>query len=313
MKHHRAIWRNTVGLLVAVVSVLAGVSRTLAAPLSYSDNSNLYLSTPEIALTIQAGSVVDALTINATSVVVTLSSSTAGTFTLTSPQALSSSTVGSGGAEAQTCSSGIETDTITQTSNVETYTLTPTGSPCSTPSSGGGSEGGGGGSGGGGVSVGVPASYGSPSVSEGGIIASSSASSAPASSTTSSMSSSTSALQTELNALLAELARLQAEAGESSSTSTSSNQFVFTRNLYWGITGNDVKELQTFLISQNSGPAARRLAAHGTTKTFATLTLNALTEFQKDAGILPASGYFGPITRAYVNKLEEAIGTTIQS
>jgi peptidoglycan hydrolase-like protein with peptidoglycan-binding domain len=103
--------------------------------------------------------------------------------------------------------------------------------------------------------------------------------------------------------LLVELAALQAKAGESPLVSVSSTEVIFSRNLYFGITGNDVKELQLFLISQNVGPAARKLAAHGTTKNFATLTLSALIEFQKKAGIKPAVGYFGPITRAYVNNL----------
>jgi peptidoglycan hydrolase-like protein with peptidoglycan-binding domain len=59
--------------------------------------------------------------------------------------------------------------------------------------------------------------------------------------------------------------------------------------------------LQLYLIFQNAGPAARKLKAHGVTKNFGTLTYNALMEFQKKAGITPASGYFGPKTRAYVN------------
>jgi Putative peptidoglycan binding domain len=67
------------------------------------------------------------------------------------------------------------------------------------------------------------------------------------------------------------------------------------------MTGNDVTELQLFLINQLSGSAAEKLKAHGTTKTFGILTLNALIEFQKRAGIKPPSGYFGPITRAYVS------------
>jgi hypothetical protein len=82
---------------------------------------------------------------------------------------------------------------------------------------------------------------------------------------------------------------------------STSAHFVFTRNLFFGITGNDVKELQLFLILRNAGPAARQLANHVTTKNFATLTLNALIELQKKTGIKPAIGYFGPITRAYVN------------
>ena len=69
------------------------------------------------------------------------------------------------------------------------------------------------------------------------------------------------------------------------------------------MTGNDVKELQQFLISHNSGAAWRKLAAHGTTNYFGSLTQNALIEFKKKAGIKPAIGYFGIITRKYVNNL----------
>jgi peptidoglycan hydrolase-like protein with peptidoglycan-binding domain len=69
------------------------------------------------------------------------------------------------------------------------------------------------------------------------------------------------------------------------------------------MTGSDVKELQQFLVSRNTGSAARKLSAHGVTRNFATLTKNALIEYQKKAGITPASGYFGPRTRAYVNHL----------
>jgi peptidoglycan hydrolase-like protein with peptidoglycan-binding domain len=67
--------------------------------------------------------------------------------------------------------------------------------------------------------------------------------------------------------------------------------------------GNDVQELQQVLISQDSGPAAEKLKAHGTTTYFGSLTKAALIEFQKEAGIKPASGFFGPVTRAYVNNL----------
>ncbi len=67
--------------------------------------------------------------------------------------------------------------------------------------------------------------------------------------------------------------------------------------------GNDVKELQLFLIRQASGPAAAKLKAHGTTENFGILTFNALKEFQKQAGIVPDSGYFGPITRRSITNL----------
>jgi hypothetical protein len=104
------------------------------------------------------------------------------------------------------------------------------------------------------------------------------------------------ALQAQLQALLREVA-----ARGIAATQTASSSFQFTRDLKFGMAGDDVNKLQLFLIRENTGPAARKLAAHGTTKNFATLTLNALIEFQKKAGIKPAVGYFGPITRAEVN------------
>ena len=102
-------------------------------------------------------------------------------------------------------------------------------------------------------------------------------------------------LETLLASLQAQLVALQARVQVSETTAP-----LFTRNLSLWSTGSDVQELQQFLISQNSGPAAQALAAHGTTETFGALTLNALIEFQKKVGIVPASGYFGPETRAWI-------------
>jgi hypothetical protein len=104
----------------------------------------------------------------------------------------------------------------------------------------------------------------------------------------------------EITNLDSQLAALQTEANKATPSTAS---FVFTRDLYSGTMGNDVKELQLFLISQNFGSAARKLKAHGTTEYFGTLTQNALIEFQKKAGIKPAIGYFGVITRKYINAL----------
>ena len=67
-----------------------------------------------------------------------------------------------------------------------------------------------------------------------------------------------------------------------------------------GSGGNDVKTLQEFLISQNKGSAARTLANTGATAHFGLLTRAALAEFQASAGITPALGNFGAITRAYL-------------
>ena len=64
--------------------------------------------------------------------------------------------------------------------------------------------------------------------------------------------------------------------------------------------GADVTWLQAFLISTQSGPAATRLATVGATGYFGVATKAALAEYQKKSGISPASGYFGPVTRAHM-------------
>jgi hypothetical protein len=113
--------------------------------------------------------------------------------------------------------------------------------------------------------------------------------------------SSSSSLSDELKALQARLAALQALANQSTSSST---HFAFPRNLELWDRGADVTALQAFLIREDAGPAARALGKHGTSTTFGSLTYHALIELQQHAGITPASGYFGPKTRAWVNAHE---------
>jgi len=64
-----------------------------------------------------------------------------------------------------------------------------------------------------------------------------------------------------------------------------------------------VGELQAFLIAENKGPEAERLTQVGPTDFFGLFTENALSEFQLAAHIHPARGFFGPITRAYMDGL----------
>lgn len=73
---------------------------------------------------------------------------------------------------------------------------------------------------------------------------------------------------------------------------------VVTRDLTLGSQGPDVAWLQTFLIEEKKGFAARDLGVAGATGYFGPLTRAALVEYQTAAGIAPASGYFGPLTRA---------------
>ena len=98
-----------------------------------------------------------------------------------------------------------------------------------------------------------------------------------------------------------QLRALEAQAGIASSPSSS--PYSFTTNLELYDTGSAVNALQSYLVQKDKGPAAERLTTHGITRTFGILTFNALVEFQKSVGT-PATGYFGPITRAYVNAHE---------
>ncbi len=109
------------------------------------------------------------------------------------------------------------------------------------------------------------------------------------------------ALQAQLNQLLATLSSLQAQAAQQNSSASSQAARTIAVNLGMGSTGNAVATLQQFLISKNTGSAARILANAGATGYFGTLTQAALAEFQASAGISPAIGNFGAITRAYLS------------
>lgn len=75
---------------------------------------------------------------------------------------------------------------------------------------------------------------------------------------------------------------------------SSSTPYVFTKNLSYGMKNSDVLKLQQYLQAKgylkanpngNFGPATR----------------SALINFQKANNIAPAVGYFGPVTRLYIN------------
>ncbi|MEO8637338.1 MAG: peptidoglycan DD-metalloendopeptidase family protein [Candidatus Taylorbacteria bacterium] len=75
------------------------------------------------------------------------------------------------------------------------------------------------------------------------------------------------------------------------------------RDLSLGSSGVDVVELQKFLILMNQGPGAYALAGAGATGYFGPMTQRALAEYQTAVSISPASGNFGPITRAFIKNL----------
>lgn len=83
------------------------------------------------------------------------------------------------------------------------------------------------------------------------------------------------------------------ESNNTSSTQTNTSNTVTTvRDLEIGMTGEDVKQLQNILITLNYSIPA------GATGYFGTQTQSALIRYQKENAIVPAIGYFGPLTRA---------------
>jgi len=73
---------------------------------------------------------------------------------------------------------------------------------------------------------------------------------------------------------------------------------VFSRDLFTGLQGEDVRWLQEFLISQDVYPEAR------ITGYFGSLTRSAVVRFQQKHGIFPQIGYVGAKTK---NKIQELV------
>lgn len=82
------------------------------------------------------------------------------------------------------------------------------------------------------------------------------------------------------------------------------DSFIFTRNLSFGSIGQDVKELQKYLNNKGFFVAQSSYGSPGQETTFfGRLTQAALIKFQKAKAIVPAWGFFGPITRKVVNTM----------
>jgi DNA-binding beta-propeller fold protein YncE len=87
-------------------------------------------------------------------------------------------------------------------------------------------------------------------------------------------------------------------------TQTAPLQFSFTKNLSFGLTNPDVKNLQKFLNSHGFIVSKTGSGSLGSeTDYFGPATRAALAAFQKANNIVPAVGYFGPITRGVAGKL----------
>ena len=262
-------------ILISVLALFSLGSVALAAPLTYNVATNIAIASPSTMLVIAAGSVADQLVINATSVVVAMSSSTGNSFTLTAAGSdLTISADAGGGSDPISCTNGVASTTISQSSGSTIYTITPTGTQCGQSSSPTPSMPT--------TVVNVPARYGPPNYVDTGP----NTTTTPTS-TIQSLQATIAMLEAQVQALLAQVA---ARSGSSS---------VLNTDLALWDSGPEVMALQQALVAINTGPAARALAARGTTKVFGRLTLKALEEFQA-ANHIPATGYFGPRTRAAI-------------
>lgn len=125
----------------------------------------------------------------------------------------------------------------------------------------------------------------------------------PAATTTAPDTTSNEALQNQINDLLAIVQALTAQLQSAGVSPKPAPSKEFSQDLFLGSKGDEVSALQLFLISRHIGPSTDALASVGATGNFGPLTKQALIEFQKSAGITPASGYFGPKTRAYINAI----------
>jgi hypothetical protein len=110
----------------------------------------------------------------------------------------------------------------------------------------------------------------------------------------------TSSDQAMIASLQAQLAALQAK----SAVTTTTTSTTFTTNLTLKSSGAQVTALQNWLIAKGFTISA------GATGYFGAQTKAALAAYQASAGISPAAGYFGPLTRAAVNAAGSSTSTT---
>ncbi|MBI2627226.1 MAG: peptidoglycan-binding protein [Parcubacteria group bacterium] len=78
---------------------------------------------------------------------------------------------------------------------------------------------------------------------------------------------------------------------------TGSTSYDFTRDLYFGLQGNDVKQLQALLVNEVN------YSANLLTGYFGNITREAVKRLQVKYGIKPVFGYFGEITRRTLRAL----------
>ena len=122
--------------------------------------------------------------------------------------------------------------------------------------------------------------------------------------TTSTTTTTTASLTAQISGLLATIASLQAQLATMQGGTTSTGGFMVSLKV--GSRGADVVKLQMWLESKGYLTMPNGVARGY----FGALTKVAVMKYQMAAGITPASGYFGPITRGRVNAEAAVTGGT---
>ncbi len=106
--------------------------------------------------------------------------------------------------------------------------------------------------------------------------------------------------QKDFIAFLVSVGIISQESSQKAEALIKSFSNTFTRNLSVGVTGDDVKELQKYLNSKGFLVSKQGTGSLGKeTNLFGPSTKQALARFQSYYG-LPATGYFGPLTRELI-------------
>jgi peptidoglycan hydrolase-like protein with peptidoglycan-binding domain len=104
-------------------------------------------------------------------------------------------------------------------------------------------------------------------------------------------------LQQQIEALKRQLAQLQMQIAWQNTYQTNPNCSLFTSDLFYGISSNEVKCLQQFLANLGPSIYPEKLI----TGYYGPLTMAAVKRYQALKGII-TTGYFGPLTRAAANQ-----------
>ncbi|HEY4499600.1 MAG TPA: peptidoglycan-binding protein [Candidatus Paceibacterota bacterium] len=121
-------------------------------------------------------------------------------------------------------------------------------------------------------------------------------------------------LQAQIAQLLSQITALQSQLNSSTTTTSSSAvpaSLLTSGNLTVGSKGAAVMDLQKFLNSNGYQIAASGAGSPGNeTEYFGSLTKAALAKWQAAMSISPASGFFGPITRAKLSTVTTSTSST---